>query len=264
MKKNIKLIVATHKSYEMPQDDNLYIPLHVGKKGKKDLGYLGDDTGDNISEFNPYYCELTGLYWAWKNLDYDYLGLVHYRRYFAKRKAKFNEELDLNQVIWDQDTLEQLLEQYDVIVPQKRKYYIETLYSHYEHTLDKKHLDDTRHIINGICPTYIPNFDKVMKQRSGYMFNMFIMDRKHIDAYLSWLFPILEKLYQTTDLSQLTPFEARLFGRVSELLFNVWLDKQSVKIKEVPFVYLDRINFFEKGKSFLMAKFLGKKYGASF
>lgn len=56
---------------------------------------------------------------------------------FAKRKAKFNEELDLNQVILDQDTLEQLLEQYDVIVPQKRKYYIETLYSHYEHTLDK-------------------------------------------------------------------------------------------------------------------------------
>lgn len=88
MKKNIKLIVATHKSYEMPQDDNLYIPLHVGKKGKKDLGYLGDDTGDNISEFNPYYCELTGVYWAWKNLDYDYLGLVHYRRYFCKKESQ--------------------------------------------------------------------------------------------------------------------------------------------------------------------------------
>lgn len=89
-----------------------------------------------------------------------------------------------------------------------------------------------------------------MKQRSGYMFNMFIMDRKHIDAYLSWLFPILEKLYQTTDLSQLTPFEARLFGRVSELLFNVWLDKQSVKIKKfLLFIWIASISL-KKGNPF--------------
>lgn len=89
-KKDIKIIVAAHKKYHMPED-SCYLPLHVGKKGKDDLGYLGDDTGDNISEKNPYYCELTGLYWAWKNLKADYIGLVHYRRHLANgiRKLMF-------------------------------------------------------------------------------------------------------------------------------------------------------------------------------
>ncbi|HEV5298472.1 TPA: DUF4422 domain-containing protein, partial [Streptococcus pneumoniae] len=69
---NIKIIVATHKSFEMPQNKELYFPVHVGCEGKDDLGYQGDNTGENISQLNPYYCELTGLYWAWKNLDCDY------------------------------------------------------------------------------------------------------------------------------------------------------------------------------------------------
>lgn len=38
------------------------------------MGYIGDNTGDNISLRNPNYCELTGLYWAWKNLKCDYIG----------------------------------------------------------------------------------------------------------------------------------------------------------------------------------------------
>ena len=58
----IKIIVATHKNFIMPQDKELYLPVHVGCEGKKDLGFQGDNTGDNISVLNPYYCELTGLY----------------------------------------------------------------------------------------------------------------------------------------------------------------------------------------------------------
>lgn len=68
---DIKILVATHKKYWMPKDE-IYLPIHVGKKGKDDLGYIGDDTGDNISIKNPNYCELTGLYWAWKNMDCEH------------------------------------------------------------------------------------------------------------------------------------------------------------------------------------------------
>ena len=78
----IKVIVTTHKEYWMPTDE-LYVPLQVGAEGKEDLGFTPDNTGDNISAKNPYYCELTGLYWAWKNLDCEYLGLAHYRRHFT-------------------------------------------------------------------------------------------------------------------------------------------------------------------------------------
>lgn len=78
---DIKVIVAAHKPYRMPQD-SMYVPLHVGRAlDDQDLGWQGDNTGDNISLKNPYYCELTGLYWAWKNLKADAIGLVHYRRF---------------------------------------------------------------------------------------------------------------------------------------------------------------------------------------
>ena len=247
---NIKIIVATHKSFEMPKNKELYLPVHVGCEGKDDLGYQGDNAGENISQLNPYYCELTGLYWAWKNLDCDYLGLVHYRRYFTKKNQYYRENLKIDEVVLNKDDIELLLEKGDVIVPKRRKYYIETLYSHYAHTLDASHLDLAREVIE--------------KQQPEYMFNMFIMKKELADQYFSWLFPILDVMYDQIDVSQMTTFEARLFGRVSELLFNVWLHRNSYSKVEVPFMYFERINLFEKGLSFLQAKFLGKKYGKSF
>ena len=69
---NIKILVATHKKYKMPADTSVYLPIHVGCEGKEDLGFQGDNSGENISTLNPYYCELTGLYWAWRNLACDY------------------------------------------------------------------------------------------------------------------------------------------------------------------------------------------------
>ena len=262
--KNIKILVATHKKYKMPSDTNMYLPIHVGCEGKKKLGFQGDNSGENISVLNPYYCELTGLYWAWKNLECDYLGLVHYRRYFTKKALAYKDSINIDAVILDKDDIEKMLEVSNVIVPKKRKYYIETLYSHYAHTLDASHLDLARKMIEQKNPEYLASFDKVMKQRSGYMFNMFIMKKELADDYFTWLFPILDSMYECMDLSDLTPFEARLFGRVSELLFNVWLDKNNLNIKEVPFMYMENIDLFKKGKSFLMAKFFGKKYGQSF
>ena len=83
---NIKILVAAHKTYWMPEDP-VYFPLHVGAEGKADLGYVKDNSGDNISVKNPNFCELTGLYWAWKNLEADYVGLVHYRRYFTHKEV---------------------------------------------------------------------------------------------------------------------------------------------------------------------------------
>lgn len=131
---SVKIVVATHKKYKMPSDA-MYIPLYVGAEGKKDsdgneldLGYIKDNTGENISILNPSFCELTGLYWAWKNLDSDYIGLVHYRRYFGtKKRNPFDGILTYRQ-------LKPMLECYQIFVPKKRKYYIETLYSHYAHT----------------------------------------------------------------------------------------------------------------------------------
>ena len=253
----------------MPQDE-MYLPLHVGAEGKTDergnkldLGYAKDNTGINISVLNPEFCELTALYWGWKNLDADYIGLVHYRRIFisghnGKNTLTFPE-------------LEPLLEKYSVIVPRKRRYYIENLYSHYEHTHDKEHLDETRVIIGEKHGEYISAFDTVMKRRSGYMFNMMVMKRQLLNEYCGWLFDILFELKKRIETSNLSFYEGRLYGRVSELLFNVWLQYQMDTgrltrndIHELPYRYMEQINWRKKIISFLQAKFFHKKYEASF
>ena len=82
---DIKILVATHKKYRMPED-NIYLPIQVGAEGKQSFGFQRDDAGENISSANPRMCELTAVYWAWKNLNADYIGLVHYRRHFTIAK----------------------------------------------------------------------------------------------------------------------------------------------------------------------------------
>ena len=262
--KSVKIIVATHKNFNEPRDKELYMPVHVGAEGKDDLGYQKDNVGESISTLNPYFCELTGIYWAWKNLDVDYLGLVHYRRFFTKWKMAFTSDIKIDDVILSKQDVDELIENYDVIVPTKRKYYIETLYSHYAHTFDRTHLDLARQVIGDRTPDYLPSFDVVMKQRSGYMFNMFIMKKTLLNEYCEWLFPILQTMYEKMDLSSYTAFEARLFGRVSERLFNVWLNYKNISPREVPFMYMEKVDLWKKGMGFLMAKLFGKKYDKSF
>ena len=235
MNKDIKILIAAHKEFIVPKDE-IYLPVHVGAEGKEELGYQKDNIGENISCLNPYFCELTGVYWAWKNLDAEYIGLDHYRRYFSTKKVKYKDGMDINEVVLDRKRTEEYLKEADILVPKLRKYYIETLYNHYANTFDGSHLDKTRDIISEMSPEYIKAFDKVMKQTSGHMFNMFIMKKELLDEYCSWLFPILFELQNRIDVFNLTAFEARLFGRVSELLFNVWLEEKKYKVKEVPFL----------------------------
>ncbi|WP_296115969.1 DUF4422 domain-containing protein [uncultured Eubacterium sp.] len=264
-KKNIKIIVAAHKRYWMPSDE-MYLPIHVGHAiAKEDIGYQGDDTGENISEKNANYCELTGIYWAWKNLDADYIGLVHYRRYLSNRNSGFP--------VWFKDKKESvltwkkanhILEHYDVIVPKKRNYYIETLYKHYEHTHDHKHLDITGEIIQSLYPAYEETFTRMLQRKSGHMFNMFIMKKELYHAYCEWLFPVLQQVEKKIDTSKMTPYEARFMGRISELLLDVWLEHNHIVYKELPWVQLGKENWPKKIRYFLAAKFKNRKYGQSF
>lgn len=260
MKKNIKIVIATHKKYKMPEDE-MYLPLHVGSEGKEDLGYQKDNAGKNISLKNPYFCELTGLYWAWKNLNADYIGLAHYRRHFMYTKKSNNDKF-LNVLTYKEAS--DLLEKNDVILPKKRNYIIETLYNHYKHTMYVEPLDETRNIIKKLYPDYLDEFDNLKKRRSAHMFNMFIMKKEIFDDYCKWLFDILFELEKKVDNTQYDNFHARFYGRISELLLDVYLRKNNICYKEINFIYMEKINKVAKIVGFLKAKFGGEKYGKSF
>lgn len=247
---NIKIIVATHKPYRMPKDD-MYCPIHVGHALKNDFGFQGDDTGENISEKNANYCELTGLYWAWKNLDADYLGVVHYRRHFSVREGKNRFARILTR-----SEAEKLLKSSDVLLPKPRNYYIETNYSQYAHAHHAIDLDKTRDILSEKYPDYVETFDRVMKSTKGHRFNMFIMIREKADAYCAWLFDVLFELERRLDISQYSFNDARVFGFVSERLLDVWLETNKITYLEIPYIFMENENWLRKGTAFLKRKFV--------
>ncbi len=282
-----KIIIAAHKPYAFVHDD-LYLPLQVGAKGKDEILDLStmymkdgkaygetimrDDIDDNISDKNPGYCELTGLYWAWKNLkDADVVGLVHYRRYFTAKSAVFLHGHEPLRCVLTEGELNDLLLQYDILVPKKRVYAIETLYSHYAHTFDAYQLDKTLPIVHEKYPEYVPFVKKAFGQRWGYMFNMMIMERKDLEDYCSFLFDILfeleDQLTRDGYMDGLSDFEARLFGRISEILFTAWvlgMRSKGRRIGEVGIVHTEPEDWPKKATAFLNAKFRGRKYGESF
>ena len=262
--KDIKVIVAAHKKYQMPKD-TMYIPVQVGAEGKNIIEeYKQDSEGENISNKNPYYCELTGLYWAWKNLEADYIGLVHYRRYFTKNlKIQKNEKEKFKNVLSKKEA-DKILDKVDVILPRKRRYYIENMYDHYKHTLYIEPLDKTREIIEEKYPEYLEEFEKLHQRTSAHMFNMLIMKKEILNDYCNWLFDILFELEKRVDSSQYDTFHSRFYGRVSELLLDVWINKNGIKYEEVKVIDMQNVNWLKKGTSFLKAKFTGKKYEKSF
>ena len=245
----VKIITVTHKEYRMPQD-SMYLPIGVGKAV---LPFIKDDTGENISDKNSTFCELTALYWAWKNLDYDYIGLAHYRRHFKGRKSG-----DKWESILTEKQLDGLLKKTNVILPQKRNYYIETNYSQYIHAHHKEDLDETEKIIREFYPEYIDSYNKVMESTKGHRFNMFIMRKDILDSYCTWVFDILFRLEQKLDTENYSEYDSRVFGFVGERLLDVWIDTNDIKYKEIPVMYMENQNWFKKGYNFLKRKFVGK------
>ncbi len=276
----VRIVIAAHKETKLPEGE-CYLPVSAGaalSRGKAEQPpYEPDDRGDNISEKNPLYCELTALYYAWKNLGCEALGLVHYRRFFAGKKkssggeAKSGKEEKAFQKILTSRELTEILKEKDLILPKKQNYYIETLYSHYAHTHDASQLDTVRDIIGERYPAYLPAFDRVMKARSAHMFNMMVMKEPYLSDYCSWLFSILGELERRFELREESAYQRRYIGRIAEILLNVWLDHEiesgrieKTRIGELPMVYLGKVNWFKKGRAFLRAKFLHKRYKESF
>lgn len=213
--------VAAHKTYDVV-DTFGYIPLHVGAAGGQNLPYTKDNTGDHISEKNPHFCELTGLYWIWKNTKDTYKGLVHYRRYFMQGNHLLSEV-----------KIRQLLTDSDIILP-PHEYLRESawdefcLHSGHEHDLEL-----LRQAIETVDAAYLPAFDHVMDGNRLHLFNMLIARREVFDAYCEWLFAVLFELEKHVDMTDYTPYEQRLYGFLSERLLNVWVAHNNLRVRTV-------------------------------
>ncbi len=251
---NIKILTVTHKNYRMPAD-SMYFPIHAGKeKSAFFLPFAGDNTGDNISSKNPNYCELTALYWAWKNLDADYIGLAHYRRHFCLHKPLFCR--DKFSHILSSAQVEPLLSTCDILLPKPRNYFIETNYSHYIHAHPAESMEKTKEVLTELFPSCLPAYEQVMGRTKAHRFNMLLMKRELLHDYCSWLFAILFELEKRLDISSYDAYNQRIFGFISERLLDVYLEANHLSYCELPVLFMDQEHWIKKITAFLKRKLM--------
>ncbi len=251
------ILISSHKKYIFPES-KLYIPIQVGKiNNPAFFNVMGDDTGINISNKNSTFCELTALYWAWKNeffKDSNLCGLVHYRRYFKGTGERLKGKRILNE-----NEIVEYLKDYDILLPKKRYYVIETVASHYANAHHQKDILMIREIIKQQENDYLNSFDKMMQARSLYLFNMFVMSPTHFNTYMDWLFPLLFTLEDRIDIAGYDNAQKRVFGYIAERLFNVWILKNKLRVKELGLHHLERERLFLKARGLLMRKIRKRK-----
>lgn len=234
----MSIYIIAHKQVFMPNLDGYY-PILVGAYNNKANYSIKDNIGQNISKKNSSYCELTGLYWLWKNTNDSFVGIVHYRRFFTNSKLSCNENRFLKK-----EEIQEILKHYDVILPIKR-YYKKNVKDSLNIAPNVKDMEEIRRVLKLKYPDYIEDFNKFMEGHYSYLYNMMIMKREFLDNYCKWLFDILHEIEVNHDMTNESAYRQRLYGFLSERLLTVWImhNIPENKIKEIRVVKIDESSF---------------------
>ena len=246
---DIQLFVSCHKEFPVPKLPLLH-PIHVGAalSDERIGGYLRDDSGENISRLNRRYCELTGQYWVWKNVEADYYGFFHYRRYLYPRPDSpvpyfirpAPDETLLRQLGYGY--FEELIARYQLIAPIGENMHV-SVREHYGTAPfhRAKDLALAEEITARRYPAYRAAMEQYLSGPICYFGNIYIMTREVFQDYCGWLFPILEEFDSRADLSGCSPQELRVDGYLAERLFGVYYThrRHALDCLELPRVHFE-------------------------
>jgi len=235
-----------HKPYPRIIQSEWIKPIALGEYSE--AGLLSERTGENIAHLNPYFNELSALYWIWRNTRDPIVGLWHYRRIMAFNldehwRDSFESRIsasssvigyftDDNQL----DSLHRLMSCSDIIVPRLhvtgKSISAQYCDSHGDESwnifIEEVHLQ-TPHLFD-----YTVLFDH---SNLSTLYNMFVMRRHHFDAYCSDLFRVLKAVFLRIGARQ-HPYQRRYPGFLAERFLLLWLRHQRLRVTEVPIIYL--------------------------
>lgn len=229
--------VVTHKDAKLFDLPAGYKIIHAGHiNAKKNLGYIGDDTGENISRLNLYLNEITALYWIWRHTSNKIVGFVHYRRIFTAGDGFLTG-----------DEAQKILRDFDIIVNECQFGYVPLC--DWKAMLSTRPLAEhviatVRKFIAARQPDYVDAFDRINGGFGTFCYEIFVARRKIFDSYCSWLFSFIveatEEILATSDIANST--DPRIYRAVSflaEHLLGVWLIKNRLRIKTLPIIFRD-------------------------
>lgn len=224
---HIAIFVAAHKP-DFVIHDEVHTPIHVGRvvsKFKAEMAeMLGDDTGENISEKNPSYCEMTAHYWIWKNVkDAEFVGLCHYRRYFGCEIT--------------QENISQLMQDYDVMLVEP-SYYVDSVFSYFAKFVGAENMTILAEVMKRLYPDYYDTLVKLCDGVKFYPFNMLVCRKPLYDQYCEWMFTVLQTCEQYIKPSPYTNGR-RALAYLAEMLTSVYFLHRQLRIKAVPYLKVE-------------------------
>lgn len=227
------IYVVSHKDVKNDFPDG-YKSIIVNANKNNAKGDLYDNVGDNISYKNGSYCELTAIYWLWKNNDDDYVGIDHYRRFFLNKGS----------LLKNSDAIF-MLDKDRVILPQKEKFTKKMSTLYWSTCGYKEDLKVMRNAIIKLTPDYLEDFDAFFKQNEMYCYNMSFMSRQNYNRYCAWLFPILQEIENTLDRNSngeanRKGYYKRIYGFMSERLLNVYISHNDISVIELPVKFIGK------------------------
>lgn len=245
---DVKMVVAAPVKCWLPGDP-VYLPIQPGAAVRPALTYAPDDTGDNISEKYPGYGSLTALYWTWKHCHNEYIGFAPHNCFFTLRRFRAQRKHILTG-----DQLRLLAEGEEVLLPRRRRYFIESNYSQYVRVHNAADLDGLRALLSKRWPAYLPAYDRSMRCTSGHRFNLFMMRRDIFNRYCGWLFDVLGAMEAQTPWERFAAKDPHIFCYLAERLLDVWLETNAVKTREVPYVLLEKRSTVARAAHFIKQK----------
>lgn len=227
------IYVVAHKPFRPIAKDPIYVPIQVGQN-KERFCKISDNTGNNISYKNPSFCELTAMYWIWKNdKTSDIVGLCHYRRYFSSEISFwFKQITGINTGIFDEKKINKLLSKYDAILNQSEINKKITIRERFKKSNHIEDLEILRTVISEKYPEYLLDFDTAMDSTVANFNNMIICKKELFDEYCKWVFDIIFEVEKRCDITKYDNYQKRLFGFLSERIMRVYFLHNKFKIKE--------------------------------
>lgn len=264
---DIKIFVSSRIDLDCASFDNsMLVPVRCGAvyDENKNSSILGDDTGDNISERRMTFCEFTVQYWAWKNVQADYYGLFHYRRFFNFSRHRFGEDSYGSVVAQkideesariyglQEDVMHEMIERYDIVMPEPRdvsrfpeKY--SSIRDHWSRApeLHAKDFELMLQIIGRLSPEYYESAQEYVSGSICYFCAMHIMKREIFLDYCQWLYPLMFELEKELDIEFYSVEGQRTVGHLGERLLGIYIHhikkhRPEIRIKEVQTVLFEQ------------------------
>lgn len=227
--------IVSHKgniNCELYEGKNLIL---VGNAKSNFSNVIYDDTLDNISIKNPTYCELTALYWIYKNdISSSIISFEHYRRVFSKKNIRLSLKNDLKE-----EDIVSYLKDFDIILPKKIDFGT-NMYDQYKMNHDINDLLLAETAIQELYPEDYEGFNKYFKNNTNFScYNMFIARKDLLISYCTWLFSILFYCEKYIKFENKDKYNMRVFGFLGERLLNYYVYKKNLKVKYLNVLYLE-------------------------